>query len=282
MKISEIKKEAKQNLKGKWGKTILITFIFELITIALGFVLGLTSNTFMYLPIYLAYLVLIVPISYGLMNSFVNLYDGKEVKAFDFLDFGFKNFKRSWSISLNILLKLLPLIAVMIVLIIATIAINYFSPSHEFNILVYIVLIALNIALLIQSFSYVASIFISFKYPNLTGKQCVELSSKSMNGKRGKYFGLILSFIGWILLGFLITLIFIFILAFIITMLFSIGNSLTTNSLIVITALISLITIIITYIFCFILYMFLTPYIQFSQIVFFDKELHDTIKERID
>ena len=99
MKISEIKKEAKQNLKGKWGKTILITFIFELITIALGFVLGLTSNTFMYLPIYLAYLVLIVPISYGLMNSFVNLYDGKEVKAFDFLDFGFKNFKRSWSIS---------------------------------------------------------------------------------------------------------------------------------------------------------------------------------------
>ena len=268
MKISEIKKEAKQNLKGKWGKTILITFIFELITIALGFVLGLTSNTFMYLPIYLAYLVLIVPISYGLMNSFVNLYDGKEVKAFDFLDFGFKNFKRSWSISL--------------VLIIATIAINYFSPSHEFNILVYIVLIALNIALLIQSFSYVASIFISFKYPNLTGKQCVELSSKSMNGKRGKYFGLILSFIGWILLGFLITLIFIFILAFIITMLFSIGNSLTTNSLIVITALISLITIIITYIFCFILYMFLTPYIQFSQIVFFDKELHDTIKERID
>ena len=145
MKISEIKKEAKQNLKGKWGKTILITFIFELITIALGFVLGLTSNTFMYLPIYLAYLVLIVPISYGLMNSFVNLYDGKEVKAFDFLDFGFQNFKRSWSISLNILLKLLPLIAVMIVLIIATIAINYFSPSHEFNILVYIVLIALNL-----------------------------------------------------------------------------------------------------------------------------------------
>ena len=36
-----------------------------------------------------------LPLSFGLLISFVKLYNGEDVKAFDFLTLGFSNFSRA-------------------------------------------------------------------------------------------------------------------------------------------------------------------------------------------
>ena len=52
-----------------------------------------------------------VPLALGLVISLVRLFNGEDVKAFDFLSSGFNNFGKSWAITFQICLKLiLPII----------------------------------------------------------------------------------------------------------------------------------------------------------------------------
>ena len=108
MKISTIKKDARETLKGKWKKAVLITLVYLAISLVIGFVQRLigTENVF-YDILDWTYIVINVPLSFGLLISFIKLKKGEEVTCFDFFEDGFSRLKKSWGIRLHTWLKLL-------------------------------------------------------------------------------------------------------------------------------------------------------------------------------
>lgn len=114
MVSSYFRKEAREKLTGKWGKTALITLAY----IAIFFVINSIRNSFsnpIYFILSIATTIIQVPLAFGLIISFVKLFNGEDVNILDFLSSGFQNFGRSWKITLKIFLKMFVPIIVSIV-----------------------------------------------------------------------------------------------------------------------------------------------------------------------
>lgn len=213
MVLSDIRKSAREALAGKWGKAVLIILAYFLFTFALGFVAGLVEKiAFLSLIVEIATVVISIPVSFGLIASFIKLKRGEDVKAFDFITYGFNNFARSWKVAGNMLLKMwLPILLYVIATVVLTFAITFgvvasaASGSSAFVVIASIVGIALFIAsfvyLFITALSYSLTYFIAYDNENMSGKEAVEESKKMMKGNRGKYVLLQLSFIGWAILS---------------------------------------------------------------------------------
>lgn len=213
MVLSDIRKSAREALSGKWGKAILILLAYFLFTFALGFVSGLVEDiALLSLIVEIATVVVSIPVSFGLIASFIKLKRGEEVKAFDFITYGFTNFSKGWKVAGNMLLKMwLPIL----LYVLATIAFSFItafgitasamSDSASLMVIAMIVGIALFIAafvyLFITSLSYSLSYFIAYDNEAMSGKEVVEKSKEMMKGNRGKYVLLQLSFIGWVILS---------------------------------------------------------------------------------
>lgn len=209
MVLSDIRKSAREALTGKWGKGALITLIYFLFEFALGFISGLVEDvTFLSFIVEIATIIISVPISFGLIASFIKLKRGEEVKCYEFLSYGFANFARSWKIAGNILLKMwLPIllyVLAIIVFVFATtfgIAASAVSSSSSFVVIASIIGAALFIAafvyLFVKSLYYTLSYIIAYDNESMEAKDAVEESAKLMAGNRGKFVLLQLSFIGW-------------------------------------------------------------------------------------
>ena len=97
MKSSDYKKEARKDLKGKWLRCVGITIIYFLIIFILGYIQGI-------LPLRLEFLISIlsiiigIPLAFGLIASFFNIYNNKRTNVFDFISLGFSHFGKAWSI----------------------------------------------------------------------------------------------------------------------------------------------------------------------------------------
>lgn len=213
MVLSDIRKSAREALAGKWGKGALITLVYFLFTFVLGFISGLVEDiAVLSFIVEIATIVISIPISFGLIASFIKLKRGEEVKVFEFITYGFTNFARAWKVAGNMLLKMwLPILLYIIAIIVLTFAISFgavasaASGSSTFVIIASIVGIALFIAafvyLFITTLSYSLSYFIAYDNENMNGKEVVEESKKMMKGNRGKLVLLQLSFIGWAILS---------------------------------------------------------------------------------
>lgn len=202
MSISQIKKEALSSLKGRWGKIIGITLLYFLITIGISLVES-------YVPFAgIALIVITVPISFGYIGQMIKFTRGEEVGLCDYFSIGFSNFGKSWSIVGNTLLKLLVYIILYVVTIFGMVFIITFSiVKNDIKMLgigialLVLVFIILYVLLLVKSYLYTIVEYIGNDKPELTGKQVVEESARLMKGNRLKFFGLQLSFIGWVLLA---------------------------------------------------------------------------------
>lgn len=207
MKISEIRKDAREALAGKWGKAACITLVFLAISLIITYVQKLVGEeSIIYDILDLVYFIINIPLSFGLLISFIKLKRGEEVKAFDFFQEGFNRFKKSWGIWFQTLLKLLLPTILLVFLIIAitylSIGAIIFGEVATSNILIVtILLIAAIIYMIRKSLLYVLSYNISYDNPELSSKECVKKSAELMKGNRGKYFLLELSFIGWAILA---------------------------------------------------------------------------------
>lgn len=84
MVSSDIRKEARASLKGKWGKAALIILVYALITYALQ----LIANLIPFIGS-IVLLVIEIPIAYGIVVSFMKLKRGEEVSTIGFLTDGF-------------------------------------------------------------------------------------------------------------------------------------------------------------------------------------------------
>lgn len=206
MKVSEIRKEARESLKGKWMTAAFITLLFLAISFAVGILQGtVEEENSLHDIIDFAYAIISVPISFGLLISFIKLRKGENVKASDFLKEGFSRLGKSYGIWFHTLIKLLLPIILFIILFVALVFLTIASVVEQTlatNLLIVTILLILTtIYMITKSLLYVFAYNISYDNPELSSKKCVLKSAELMKRNRGKYFLLELSFIGWIILS---------------------------------------------------------------------------------
>ena len=188
---SDFRTEARRKLAGKWGKTALIILAYFAVFFVINFVEGFFPDFTLF-----------------------KVYNDEEVKAFDFLELGFSNFKKSWGITLQTALKMIvPIILVVvayIILIVGTagaVTSTMFSSSSAsagFTLLTvvgFILLIASMIWAITKSFYYQLAYLAAVENPDMSAKDAVLKSEELMQGNRAKLFYLQLSFIGWAILS---------------------------------------------------------------------------------
>ncbi len=215
MKSSDYKKEARKDLKGKWLRCVGITIVYFLIIFILGYIQGI-------LPLRLEFLISIlsiiigIPLAFGLIASFFNIYNNKRTNVFDFISLGFSHFGKAWSIFFHTLLKMIvPIIMIFCSLIIIAIALSSLIVSIVIKssvmltlILSLIIFIAFGvyiaglIILIVKSYFYPLSYIIFAESPELSTREILSKSETLMQNKRAKLFILQLSFIGWFILSF--------------------------------------------------------------------------------
>lgn len=222
MNSSDFRTEARKRLTGKWGKAVLITLCYVALTIIFNIIESRLSESIR--PIFsLIVLIITVPLGFGLVASFIKLYNDEETTAFDFLSIGFNNFGKAWGISLHTFVKLLLPFILMIVSLFIILGgaiggmigasaltqitnpeeiIGTVSASMGGIVLVGLILYFVSITLFIcKSFYYSLANLVAIENENLTSKECVEKSKELMTGNRAKLFWLQLSFIGWAILS---------------------------------------------------------------------------------
>lgn len=205
MPPSELRKEAREILKGRWGKAVYILLAYLLVTFAIGFVEGLFEESgFIFLLIEIAALLISMPLSFGLIVSFVKFKRCENVSAFEFLKDGFSRFGKAWGIFWHTFIRmLLPIVCIVLVATLLSFSIGLGVGSG--NYILAIIIVALYIATLVYTVSrsllYTLAYIIGYDNPELSSKDCVLKSAELMKGNRGNYLLLILSFIGWAILS---------------------------------------------------------------------------------
>ena len=115
------KNEARKALAGKWGKGALIALCYSIVEGAISAIQNIgqnAGNNTLQLILSILAFIISVPLSYGLLISFIKLKRDEEVNTFDFLTEGFSNFSRAWLVALNVFVKmLLPVILIVLSLI---------------------------------------------------------------------------------------------------------------------------------------------------------------------
>lgn len=211
---SDFRTEARRKLSGKWGKAVCIVLAYAALTFVIGFIEGLFPES-MEEIFGLVNTIINVPLSFGLVFAFLKLFNGEDVKAFDFATLGFSNFGKSWGVAFQIFLKMiLPEIAVIVAFVIimvggVSMGLMAFSTQSSgasafsmFMLVIGVILLVASIVWLItKSYYYQLAILVAIDNPDMSGADAVEESQRLMTGKRASLFCLELSFIGWAILS---------------------------------------------------------------------------------
>lgn len=196
MNSSEFRAEARGSLQGKWGKAVVIVLCYLVVTLLLEKVAGILGETLASLII----TIISIPLQFGFIISLFKLFNDETVGVFDFVNQSINNFGKSWSITWNMILKmLLPFL----ILIGATVLLpfTFLAGKSAIGLLVLIILIVDSVYFTMKSYYYQLAYVVAADNPELTGLEAVQKSESLMQGRRFKLFCLQLSFIGWIILG---------------------------------------------------------------------------------
>ena len=215
MKASEFRAKARERLAGKWGKAACIVLAYFVISILFSFVTGLfEEGSVLASLVSIAITIIELPLSFGLIIAFYNLYSSKEVGAFDFLSLGFQNFKRAWAIAFRMFLKLLaPFILLIVSVLLLGGAVGFAAASAILGssasgalvvmLIGFILYVVSLVWMITRSYYYVMSYYVAIDNPELSAKEAVNQSREMMTNNRAKLFWLELSFIGWMFLAIL-------------------------------------------------------------------------------
>lgn len=212
MVSSDFRKDAREKLTGKWGKVVLISLAYFVLFYIIGLLESHTVGFANTVVSILAFLIE-VPLGFGLTVCSVKLFNGEDVKWFDFFSFGFDNFGKSWGITLRTALKLLLPFILLVVSIVLIVAGSYFSVDTALFTATtsssYIVMIVIGcimyvisfIWLIVKSYYYELTYMIAAENPEMSSKDVVDKSKELMQNNRLKLFCLEFSFIGWAILA---------------------------------------------------------------------------------
>lgn len=232
MNSKDYRKIARKKLTNEWVVSILTIIIY---TLVLG-IIPTKNNSLHQYPILkiinivgtIIFWIVMPVLSRGLNEVFYRMRNGEKVNALDFLKFGFRSFKRYWGVTGNTILKMIGyIIAIAVLMFILVIMISVILLSHNLSIgitidtitraltiggtgaflmtlVITIALIILYVLIVIKNFSYALTTYIALDNPKLTTKEVVNKSEELMKGNKGKYFALIMSFIGWYILAIIV------------------------------------------------------------------------------
>lgn len=205
MTRAELKQQAKDTLRGRWGTAIGMILVYELLIGAIGMIAN-------FIPFIgsVALLVVSVPLSFGFIGQLLKFSRKEQVGVLDYFTIGFNNFGKSWSIVGYTFLKLVGYIIAYVVCIFAMVGLIVASISAESVVMLAIGMIIIGILffviyvlLLMKSYLYVLTEYIGNDNPGMSAKEVVEKSGELMRGHRWELFVLELSFIGWAILAML-------------------------------------------------------------------------------
>lgn len=210
MKISELKKEAKVKLIGKWPLAIGINLTYLILTIALSYVStkidGIVGST-----LALIFAIITIPLSFGITASMLNLSRNETVGVTDFITIGFKNFKKAIFLSLSIFFRII--IPVIILAFSAALSIisgfanavgSSVASSGITSIVSLLLAVASMIWIIYKVLSYALSTYVLIDNDEMKSSEAIAKSCELMKGNKLKFVGLVFSFIGWFFLcGFL-------------------------------------------------------------------------------
>lgn len=180
MENSELRAQARTQLRGEWGKMALATFVYTLIVFPALYLFQDFSqyhellhnplhNPTMSLLIQIAFFIVTGPFAYGFVNLFMKRIRGNEISVPDIFE-GFNKFLPCF------LLYMLQII---------------------FIVLWTLLLIVPGI---IKGFAYSQAYYILYDNPGMKPMEALKKSQQMMKGYKGKLFMLYLSFLGWSML----------------------------------------------------------------------------------
>ena len=210
MTISELKRNAKAKLAGRYGLIVGILLIHLLLTTVLINFLGQFENIITSL-LSLVVSVISVGLSYGLTASLMKFFRNEESLLTDFITIGLNNLWRAFCVSFSIFIRLIvPIIlfaAAGILTIIGNFARNVTadgSVAADGSALFSLGSLALSVIgivwLVYKGLAYSLATYLAIDNPNARSKEVIAKSCELMKGKKLKFVGLVFSFFGWLLL----------------------------------------------------------------------------------
>lgn len=203
MQRAELKQQAKDTLRGKWGKAIGLSLVYNLLVSAI-----LSVCNFVYIVGPIVSIVITVPLSFGYIGVLIKFTRGEKTDYLDFFTNGFDNFGKAWSIAGYTILKLIGYYIAFFVCLISFVGFVIAAMTADsLAMLVIGVLILtttyfiISILLATQSYFYVLTNYIGNDMKEMSGRDVVAKSKELMKGHRFEFFVLQLSFIGWAILA---------------------------------------------------------------------------------
>ncbi len=199
MTRAELKQQAKDTLRGRWGTAVGMVLVYELL-------LGAIAMVASFIPFVgsTISLIITVPLSFGFIGQLLKFSRKEHVEILDYFTIGFNNFAKSWSIVGYTILKLLGYVIayVLCIVILTCVAIaTIYAESIAMlviGIIIFAILfIVLYSLLLMKSYLYVLTEYIGNDKIDMSAKDVVDKSSELMKGHRWELFVLQLSFVGW-------------------------------------------------------------------------------------
>lgn len=206
MIISLLKKEAKNNLKGKWKKAILMMLVFFVITILLNIlkdVIAVISPYGLFATI--VNIVITLTLNYGILASMVKIKRDEKVNCFHFIYFAFRDGEKTWRVLGRLLLRMLLHIIALVIsgyLVITEIVSLCYGYGMRLSFFVEIIaFIAFTILFCKDILYYSLNNYILYDNNKLKTKEILNESKRLMTNHRWDFLKLNLSFTGWFLLG---------------------------------------------------------------------------------
>lgn len=211
---NEYRASARQQLAGKWMITVLIILISYILTQAFqansgikysyvnGELVHRTSGAFVNFGALINF-ILAGPIALGITTYFLKLARGENAIIEDIFS-GFKNFGNSFLLNLLVIIFVALWSAIFIIP--GAILGIVFFVKQSFGMLVLTIIIfgiASSVSVIIAGLRYSMAYYILNDNPEISSIEAIRRSKEMMKGNKGKLFMLMLSFIGWFILGLL-------------------------------------------------------------------------------
>ena len=201
MKIKEIKEQAKIGLKGNFFKAIIITIFYTIINILVQMLIKNLSDAFSGLNLNGLFTIIsiiinlaILPFSYGVIVSLVEIFKGKKISYTDFINISLLNYTKIIKLFIGIFFRVLPYVAIFSVCLFLFLF-DFKNPAiNLFNLIIFIISF---IVLFIKSLNYALALFVYYDNPKLSCKEILNKSKSIINKNKFKYLLLLLSFILW-------------------------------------------------------------------------------------
>lgn len=206
MIVSKLRKEAKEDLKGKWKEALLIMLLFFAITYLLTFfTYWISKNTTYGFFASILNIVIKVPLGYGLLVCFTKLKRNEKVNCIHLIYYAYKDANKVWQIIGRIVWKLSGYIFVWILslyLMITELVSLYYGNGMRISYVIEILsVIIFSVLICMKMLYYSLTNNILYDNKKYKTKEIVKESERLMKNHRWDFVKLNLSFAGWFLLG---------------------------------------------------------------------------------